>query len=153
MAVSRSISCSTIKRTRSEQATEQHGAAPGFTRRPATRGSNRLPIARSPFTGRILCVKPRPGLLSCGAIDREEERRCPPGSPQLAPARTTSWNVLGTVYFLKAHGPTCFCFETFDPPGTFVPLQIHPRHDGLHDLTGIDEVMRLSALHEVDFVR
>ena len=40
-----------------------------------------------------------------------------------------SWNVLGHRYFLKAHGPTCFCFETFDPPGTFVPLHIHPQQD------------------------
>jgi quercetin dioxygenase-like cupin family protein len=40
-----------------------------------------------------------------------------------------SWSVLGHRYFLKAHGPTCFCFETFDPPGTFVPLHIHPRQD------------------------
>jgi quercetin dioxygenase-like cupin family protein len=126
-----------------------------------------------------------------------------------------SWSVLGHRYFLKAHGPTCFCFEIFDPPGTFVPLHIHPRQDefiymlegtcdlqlgeakvqarpgdlvrmpmglphayynntsaptralfwvtpagrlkelfdALHDLTDIDEAMRLSALHEVDFVR
>ena len=40
-----------------------------------------------------------------------------------------SWNVLGHRYFLKAHGASCFCFETFDPPGTFVPLHIHPRQD------------------------
>ena len=40
-----------------------------------------------------------------------------------------AWNVLGHRYFLKAHGATCFCFETFDPPGTFVPLHIHPQQD------------------------
>ena len=126
-----------------------------------------------------------------------------------------AWNVLGHRYFLKAHGAGCFCFETFDPPGTFVPLHIHPKQDefiymlegtfdlqlgeakvqaqpgdlvrmpmgiphayynntaaptralfwvspagrlkelfdALHDLTDIDEAIRLSALHEVDFVR
>jgi quercetin dioxygenase-like cupin family protein len=125
------------------------------------------------------------------------------------------WNVLGHTYYLKAHGASCFCFETLDPPGTFVPLHIHPRQDefiymlegtldlqlgeakvqarpgdlvrmpmgvphayynntaaltralfwvspagrlkelfdALHDLTDIDEAMRLSALHEVEFVR
>jgi quercetin dioxygenase-like cupin family protein len=125
------------------------------------------------------------------------------------------WNVLGHTYYLKAQGASCFAFETFDPPGTFVPLHIHPRQDefiymlegtfdlqlgdrklqagpgdlvrmpmgiphayynntqaptralfwvspagrlkelfdALHDLADIDEAMRLSALHEVDFVR
>jgi quercetin dioxygenase-like cupin family protein len=125
------------------------------------------------------------------------------------------WNVLGHTYHLKAHAAGCFCFETFDPAGTFVPLHIHPKQDefiymlegrfdlqlgdakvqarsgdlvrmpmgvphayynntdaptralfwvapagrlkelfdALHDLTDIDEAMRLSALHAVDFVR
>jgi quercetin dioxygenase-like cupin family protein len=124
------------------------------------------------------------------------------------------WNVLGHTYFMKALGEPCFCFETLDPPGTFVPLHIHPRQDEfihviegtldlqlgdaklqagpgdlvrmpmgiphayynnsdvpsralfwvspagklkvlfdqLHDLTDIQEVVRLSALHEVEFV-
>jgi mannose-6-phosphate isomerase-like protein (cupin superfamily) len=39
------------------------------------------------------------------------------------------WNVLGHRYLLKAHCGSCFCFETFDPPGTFVPLHIHPKQD------------------------
>jgi quercetin dioxygenase-like cupin family protein len=39
------------------------------------------------------------------------------------------WNVLGHQYFLKADGETSFCFETYDPPGTFVPLHIHPTQD------------------------
>jgi quercetin dioxygenase-like cupin family protein len=39
------------------------------------------------------------------------------------------WNVLGHRYFLKAESAGCFCFETFDPPGTFVPLHVHPRQD------------------------
>jgi len=124
------------------------------------------------------------------------------------------WNILGHTYFMKAEGEQCFCFETLDPPGTFVPLHIHPRQDEfihvlegaldlqlgdqklqagpgdlvrmpmgiphayynngrvpsralfwvspagklkalfdqLHDLTDLDEVVRLSALHEVEFV-
>jgi mannose-6-phosphate isomerase-like protein (cupin superfamily) len=125
-----------------------------------------------------------------------------------------TWNVLGHTYYMKALCESCFCFETFDPPGTFVPLHIHPRQDEfiavlegtfdlqlgeqkvqagpgdlvrmpmglqhayynntqaparalfwvspagklkelfdqLHNLTDIHEAMRLSALHEVDFV-
>jgi quercetin dioxygenase-like cupin family protein len=125
------------------------------------------------------------------------------------------WRVLGHTYTMKAWGESCFCFETYDPPGTFVPLHIHPKQDefiymlegtfdlqlgeakvrarpgdlvrmpmgvphayynntsastralfwvspagklkelfdALHDLTDIDEAIRLSALHEVDFVR
>ena len=125
------------------------------------------------------------------------------------------WSVLGHTYYLKAHAESCFCFETLDPPGTFVPLHVHPKQDefiymldgifdlqlgeakvqarpgdlvrmpmgvphayynntvattralfwvspagrlkelfdALHDLADIDEAMRLSALHEVDFVR
>jgi quercetin dioxygenase-like cupin family protein len=125
-----------------------------------------------------------------------------------------AWNVLGHRYWLKAESAGCFCFETFDPPGTFVPLHVHPRQDEfiyvlegtfdlqlgqdklqgrpgdlvrmpmgiphayynngdqparglfwvtpagklkelfdrLHDLTDIAEAIRISALHEVDFV-
>jgi quercetin dioxygenase-like cupin family protein len=125
------------------------------------------------------------------------------------------WNVLGHRYFLKAHAESCFCFETLDPPGTFVPLHIHPKQDEfiyvlegtfdlqlgeakvqakpgdlvrmpmgiphayynntgaptralfwvspagrlkelfdrLHNLTDIEEAIRISALHEVEFVR
>jgi quercetin dioxygenase-like cupin family protein len=125
-----------------------------------------------------------------------------------------AWNVLGHTYYMKAQGESCFCFETFDPPGTFVPLHIHPKQDEfiyvlegtldlqlgdqkvkavqgdlvrmpmaiphayynnteqparavfwvspagrlkelfdrLHDLTDIQEAIRISALHDVDFV-
>jgi quercetin dioxygenase-like cupin family protein len=125
------------------------------------------------------------------------------------------WNVLGHTYYMKAQGESCFCFETLDPPGTFVPLHIHPKQDEfiwviegtfdlqlgdrkvqagpgdlvrmpmgiphayynnskaptralfwvspagrlkelfdrLHDLTDVEEVIRLSARHDVDFVR
>jgi quercetin dioxygenase-like cupin family protein len=124
------------------------------------------------------------------------------------------WNVLGHTYFMMAQGEQCFCFETLDPPGTFVPLHIHPRQDEfiyvlegtfdlqlgeqklqagpgdlvrmpmgiphayynnsaaptravfwvspagmlkalfdrLHNLTDIEEAIRISALHEVEFV-
>lgn len=41
----------------------------------------------------------------------------------------TVWNVLGHRYFLKADSSTCFCFETWDPPGTFVPPHIHRDQD------------------------
>ena len=126
-----------------------------------------------------------------------------------------NWNVLGHSYYLKALSEGCFCFETLDPPGTFVPLHIHPRQDEfiymlegvfdlqlgdakveatpgdlvrmpmgiphayynntatatralfwvtpagrlkelfdrLHNLTDIEEAIRISALHEVEFVR
>ena len=126
-----------------------------------------------------------------------------------------AWNVLGHRYFLKTQGATCFCFETLDPPGTFVPLHIHPQQDefiymlegtfdlqlgdakvqarsgdlvrmpmgmphayfnntatptralfwvtpagrlkelfdALHDLSDLDEAIRLSALHDVQFLR
>jgi quercetin dioxygenase-like cupin family protein len=40
-----------------------------------------------------------------------------------------AWNVLGHRYFLKAESDACFCFETLDPPGTFVPPHIHPDQD------------------------
>jgi quercetin dioxygenase-like cupin family protein len=40
-----------------------------------------------------------------------------------------AWNVLGHRYWLKALSESCFCFETLDPPGTFVPLHVHPKQD------------------------
>ena len=39
------------------------------------------------------------------------------------------WNVLGHRYWLKAESEGTFCFETYDPPGTFVPLHVHPHQD------------------------
>ena len=39
------------------------------------------------------------------------------------------WNVLGHRYLLNANSQDTFCFETVDPPGTFVPLHIHPHQD------------------------
>jgi mannose-6-phosphate isomerase-like protein (cupin superfamily) len=127
----------------------------------------------------------------------------------------TVWNILGHTYWLKAESEGCFCFETLDPPGTGVPLHIHPSQDEfiymlegsfelelggarlqaragdlvrmprgvphsyanaaaiparalfwvtparrlralfdqLHELADIAEMVRLSALHEVEFIR
>jgi quercetin dioxygenase-like cupin family protein len=40
-----------------------------------------------------------------------------------------AWNILGHRYWLKAESEGLFCFETYDPPGTFVPPHIHPTQD------------------------
>jgi quercetin dioxygenase-like cupin family protein len=40
-----------------------------------------------------------------------------------------AWNILGHRYWLKAESEGLFCFETHDPPGTFVPPHIHPTQD------------------------
>jgi uncharacterized cupin superfamily protein len=124
------------------------------------------------------------------------------------------WNVLGHTYWPKSEADDCFCFETLDPPGSFVPPHVHPYQDELiyvlegsldlrlgdarlsagegalvrmprglphayynntdrptralfwvtpagrlrqlfdelHDLADLGEVVRLSKLHEVDFL-
>jgi quercetin dioxygenase-like cupin family protein len=41
------------------------------------------------------------------------------------------WNVLGHTYWMKAASETSFAFETYDPPGSFVPPHIHPTQDEL----------------------
>ncbi len=41
----------------------------------------------------------------------------------------TVWNVLGHTYVFKANCDSAFSFETYDPPGTFVPPHIHPTQD------------------------
>ncbi len=41
----------------------------------------------------------------------------------------TVWDVLGHRYWLKAECESLFCFETLDPPGTFVPPHVHPTQD------------------------
>ncbi len=41
----------------------------------------------------------------------------------------TAWDVLGHRYWLKAECESLFCFETLDPPGTFVPPHVHPTQD------------------------
>lgn len=40
-----------------------------------------------------------------------------------------AWNILGHTYYLKAEGANAFAFETYDPPGSFVPPHIHPTQD------------------------
>lgn len=40
-----------------------------------------------------------------------------------------TWNILGHKYYLKSECESSFSFETFDPPGTFVPPHIHPTQD------------------------
>mgnify|MGYP003393676374 CR=1 FL=1 len=44
-------------------------------------------------------------------------------------ATPTVWNILGHTYYEKSNSATSFSFETFDPPGTFVPPHIHPTQD------------------------
>jgi len=41
----------------------------------------------------------------------------------------TVWSILGQTYYLKSNTPSSFSFETFFPPGTFVPPHIHPNQD------------------------
>ena len=102
-------------------------------RRPVLRAApqRRVPIdcrlPRNPFTGRIL-PSTAPGRCRTRQSIAEEERRCcPPGITAAGDGQDeVSWNVLGHRYFLKADGASCFCFETYDPPGTFVPPHIHP---------------------------
>jgi quercetin dioxygenase-like cupin family protein len=124
------------------------------------------------------------------------------------------WHILGHVYWNRALSEETFAFETYDPPGTFVPPHVHPtqdefifvyegrleveldgeRHqappgslvkmprgiphgyfntsdeptrclfwvtpagrlkelfDRLHEMTDIEEVVRVSAEHDVDFL-
>ena len=54
-------------------------------------------------------------------------------APGITPAGKSStptvWNILGHTYYEKANSATAFSFETFDPPGTFVPPHIHPTQD------------------------
>ena len=44
-------------------------------------------------------------------------------------ATPTVWNILGHTYYEKSNCASSFSFETFDPPGTFVPPHIHPTQD------------------------
>ena len=39
------------------------------------------------------------------------------------------WRILGHTYYLKADSANAFAFETFDPPGTYVPPHVHPTQD------------------------
>lgn len=54
-------------------------------------------------------------------------------APGITPAgksqTPTVWNILGHTYYEKSNCGTSFSFETFDPPGSFVPPHIHPTQD------------------------
>ncbi len=54
-------------------------------------------------------------------------------NPGVTPAGTglaeVVWNILGHTYYLKAESANAFAFETYDPPGTFVPPHVHPTQD------------------------
>lgn len=39
------------------------------------------------------------------------------------------WNILGQTYKPLQHSETSFAFDTFFPPGAFVPPHIHPTQD------------------------
>ena len=53
--------------------------------------------------------------------------------PGITPAGTgvaeVVWNILGHTYSLKAESANAFAFETYDPPGTYVPPHVHPTQD------------------------
>ena len=52
------------------------------------------------------------------------------------------WSILGQTYSLKCNTESCFAFETFFPPGTFVPPHIHPSQDEfIHVLDGQFDLM------------
>ena len=41
----------------------------------------------------------------------------------------TVWNILGQTYYPKQESDASFAFEALSPPGTFVPLHVHPTQD------------------------
>lgn len=50
--------------------------------------------------------------------------------PGITRARSSAeWHILGHTYWLVADCDSSFAFETYDPPGTFVPPHIHPDQD------------------------
>ena len=53
----------------------------------------------------------------------------PAGSGKAAPSTDVAWSILGHTYYPKNHSEACFAFETYDPPGTFVPPHVHPTQD------------------------
>jgi quercetin dioxygenase-like cupin family protein len=60
-----------------------------------------------------------------------------------------AWNVLGHRYYLKADGDSAFCFETHDPPGTFVPPHIHPTQDEfIYVLEGVFDLLLGDGRHQ-----
>jgi uncharacterized cupin superfamily protein len=67
------------------------------------------------------------------------------------------WNVLGHTYYLKEWCDASFAFETYDPPGTGVPLHIHPEQDEfIYMLEGQFDLQLGDAQHQArtgDLVR
>ena len=47
------------------------------------------------------------------------------------PGDGAEWHILGHTYWNRAWSEATFAFETYDPPGTFVPPHIHPTQDEL----------------------
>jgi mannose-6-phosphate isomerase-like protein (cupin superfamily) len=45
------------------------------------------------------------------------------------PQEGAEWHILGHTYWNRAWSEATFAFETYDPPGTFVPPHIHPHQD------------------------
>lgn len=43
--------------------------------------------------------------------------------------RGTVWNILGQTYYPKQESDDSFAFEAVSPPGTFVPVHVHPTQD------------------------
>lgn len=41
----------------------------------------------------------------------------------------TVWNILGQTYYPKQSAEHAFAFEAVSPPGTFVPVHVHPTQD------------------------
>jgi uncharacterized cupin superfamily protein len=57
------------------------------------------------------------------------------------PQEGDEWHVLGHTYWNRAWCESTFAFETYDPPGTFVPPHIHPAQDEfIHVIEGQLEV-------------
>jgi quercetin dioxygenase-like cupin family protein len=64
------------------------------------------------------------------AIANQAPIQLEPGiTPAGAGADEVVWNILGHTYYLKAESVNAFAFETLDPPGTYVPVHIHPTQD------------------------
>jgi len=70
------------------------------------------------------------------------------------------WRILGHTYTMKSESASALAFETFDPPGTFVPPHVHPTQDefiyvlengfdlyldGQHHRAGTGDLVRMPA--------
>ena len=69
-------------------------------------------------------------MLTTAEMTLAPEMRLAPGiTPTGTSANGAAWNILGHAYYEKTNSESCFSFETFDPPGSFVPPHIHPTQD------------------------